>query len=428
MATGCAGNAPEPISNCTNINEKPDAIKMLDVIDIIKKKGCVQSRSNIVETCENVLTWSRERALAAIDAAKDQKVIIEVKAHGKILYRRNSDINVYFEDVPSQEPKSPDSSNEIQALWDDFRDFKKCMWDEMASFRISLQEADSGSNETRAAQAEKALINSLYERIHSLERQLGEKQIIISTLLDTKRQGEGLRPMNSTSPIKTSQAADNSIVVIDNDKGNNVTTKDKGNAGETQKEQKNRSQGTDKASQKQNNGEKIPAVQNQPSAPKQKLHITIVGDSMMNGINDKGLSRDHHVTVRKHPGATSEDIKDYIKPPARRKPDVMIIHCGTNDLTKKDADTVQCLRDAISTIREIAPNTKIALSNVVTRTDGKKKSDLLKEVESLNRKIKALSIEEKVLIIDNTNLDETCLGKKGLHLSKRGNAMLAKTL
>ena len=44
MATGCAGNTPEPNTNFTNINEKPDAIKMLDVIDTIKKKGCVQDQ------------------------------------------------------------------------------------------------------------------------------------------------------------------------------------------------------------------------------------------------------------------------------------------------------------------------------------------------------------------------------------------------
>ena len=36
--------------------------------------------------------------------------------------------------------------------------------------------------------------------------------------------------------------------------------------------------------------------------------------------------------MRPHPGATTADIYDYIKPELRHKPDVIIIHCGTNDI------------------------------------------------------------------------------------------------
>ena len=36
--------------------------------------------------------------------------------------------------------------------------------------------------------------------------------------------------------------------------------------------------------------------------------------------------------MRPHPGTTTADIYDYIKPELRHKPDVIIIHCGTNDI------------------------------------------------------------------------------------------------
>ena len=39
------------------------------------------------------------------------------------------------------------------------------------------------------------------------------------------------------------------------------------------------------------------------------------------------------MNVRPHPGATSEDLIDHIKPVARRKPDIVVLHIGTNDLT-----------------------------------------------------------------------------------------------
>ena len=36
--------------------------------------------------------------------------------------------------------------------------------------------------------------------------------------------------------------------------------------------------------------------------------------------------------MRPHPGATTIDICDYIKPELRQKPDVVIVDCGTNDI------------------------------------------------------------------------------------------------
>ena len=48
-------------------------------------------------------------------------------------------------------------------------------------------------------------------------------------------------------------------------------------------------------------------------------------------INSNGDSK-NNVKVITHPGSTTEDILDYIKPIARRKPGIFIIHTGTNDL------------------------------------------------------------------------------------------------
>ena len=36
--------------------------------------------------------------------------------------------------------------------------------------------------------------------------------------------------------------------------------------------------------------------------------------------------------MRPHPGATTIDIYNYIKPELRQTPDVVIVHCGTNDI------------------------------------------------------------------------------------------------
>ena len=72
--------------------------------------------------------------------------------------------------------------------------------------------------------------------------------------------------------------------------------------------------------------------------------VFIIGGSMIKNITGTGISRTNTVKMRPHPGATAVDICDYIKPELRHIPDVIIIHCGTNDiedeinLVKKDQE------------------------------------------------------------------------------------------
>ena len=40
------------------------------------------------------------------------------------------------------------------------------------------------------------------------------------------------------------------------------------------------------------------------------------------------------VNVMKHPGSTTDDMVDYVRPVTRKKSYVIIMHVGANDLTK----------------------------------------------------------------------------------------------
>ena len=58
----------------------------------------------------------------------------------------------------------------------------------------------------------------------------------------------------------------------------------------------------------------------------------IVGDSMVNGINEKRLSQKYgNVKVFHFSGARIEDLNHYIVPIIKNKPDYVILHVGTND-------------------------------------------------------------------------------------------------
>ena len=55
--------------------------------------------------------------------------------------------------------------------------------------------------------------------------------------------------------------------------------------------------------------------------------------------------------VRSHPEATTDDFIDYVRPSVRKKPNLIIIHTGTND-TQNNVNTLQKIRKVISTIKE----------------------------------------------------------------------------
>ena len=63
----------------------------------------------------------------------------------------------------------------------------------------------------------------------------------------------------------------------------------------------------------------------------------------------------HNVKVRNHPGATTEDIIDHIKPILRKKPDLLIVHSGTNDLNNEKVNTTECLENINRYIKKNLP-------------------------------------------------------------------------
>ena len=72
---------------------------------------------------------------------------------------------------------------------------------------------------------------------------------------------------------------------------------------------------------------------NSNNEKQEKKKIVVAGDSVLNGVNKKGLSKSHNVKVKNYPGATSENILDKIDDLLKVKPDCLLVHVGTNDLT-----------------------------------------------------------------------------------------------
>ena len=112
------------------------------------------------------------------------------------------------------------------------------------------------------------------------------------------------------------------------------------------------------------------------AANQNKRYILVVGDSMLNMIqeNYNVNTKTANVKVHAFSGVTIEDLHDCMLPIARKEPDNLIIHVGTNnirnDTPEKIVEKLMKLHDHVSSI---VSTSKIALSNIIRRHDFKEK-------------------------------------------------------
>ena len=150
--------------------------------------------------------------------------------------------------------------------------------------------------------------------------------------------------------------------------------------------------------------------------------ILITGNSIINNIDEKGISTkiaNVPVKVRPFSGATIDDMYNYIQPLLQKKPKTIILHIGTNDAPNKTSqDIVNSLLDMRSFIVKKLPECKVVLSTPVKRTDnGKAMYTLIKVNKVLH--------ELKIDMVDNDNVTDKHLSRKGLHLNMKGAGRLA---
>ena len=117
----------------------------------------------------------------------------------------------------------------------------------------------------------------------------------------------------------------------------------------------------------------------------------------------------------------TEHICDFIKPEARKKPDIIIVHAGTNDFTN-NIKSFENYKKITDTIKSKLTNCKYTNSNVVMRKD---KPDKEKKVKEFNSRLSKFFSKNKIDIIENENVDGSCLSFKELHLNKKVNSYLA---
>ena len=160
----------------------------------------------------------------------------------------------------------------------------------------------------------------------------------------------------------------------------------------------------------------------------------ILGHSMVKhvyGWDLKEKCRDNcNVYVKSFPGATAKDMYSYSQPSVERKPDIALLHIGTNDLVtrrgeemKSEVEIAQGIVDLANHIR--SQDIEVVVSGIIAR--GEKHLD--KKREKVNSIRKNLRTEKKLTFIDHPNVKANKhLKRSKLHLNSLGDNILTNNL
>ena len=115
-----------------------------------------------------------------------------------------------------------------------------------------------------------------------------------------------------------------------------------------------------------------------------------------------------NVKVRSHPGATNEDLVDYVKPIVCKKPKMLIIHTRTNDLPD-NMNTIMKLKKVVQSIHEIDVNQeiKVAFSCIINREDNK----FAEKIKDRNTKLESYCKSKGFVFVNNLKLDTSSLNR-----------------
>ena len=91
---------------------------------------------------------------------------------------------------------------------------------------------------------------------------------------------------------------------------------------------------------------------------------------------------------------------DIVKPIVRPKPDAIIIHAGTNDITIDQG-----------LIRGCSENTQVLLFGIINREDGNHND----KISEINTRMASYSEGQGLTFINKNNIDDTCLNRGRLH-------------
>ena len=155
-----------------------------------------------------------------------------------------------------------------------------------------------------------------------------------------------------------------------------------------------------------------------------KNTVLIVGDSMLNNIDERTLSKRYTTKVRCFRGSTVSDLHDYIKPLLRKKPDKIILVIGTNDIQNEAvADVLKGIKSLMDMILNELPSCHVGVSEIIKRA-GKSVATINGKINEFNSGLKFMNVD----ILRRQNILPDHINHGGLHLNQNGDRQLAMNI
>ena len=275
------------------------------------------------------------------------------------------------------------------------------------NYDIASLRADSNINNSINNSVEKEIlvINQLNAELNKLRNEIKSKDKIIE-MLNNKDRNATLRENSASNRVIHNNGKGDFRVTL-----NNSVEEIVDNFTEIERN---------------NDGEFIEVKRKVGTKKRNARTITILGDSIVKDIKPhkmKGkMANMEKLYVKSFPGATVEDMTDYARPTARREPDLIVLHTGSNDLrsAKKPEDIAsEIMKLAIDLKRE---NNEVMVSSITFRGDVKK---LNEKGEKVNKLLKEECELYSLFYIDHSNINEKHLNGSKLHLNYKGTLTLA---
>ena len=132
------------------------------------------------------------------------------------------------------------------------------------------------------------------------------------------------------------------------------------------------------------------------------------------------MNKDENIKVksRKYPCASSIDFLDHIKPGLRKAPEQIIIHAGTNDISR-NTSYLKNVKKIVKLVKENCKDTKLSFSSMICRTDIK---HIIDTINTTNSHLENYCKLQNVGFIDNGDIKRSDLNPKGIHLHERGSS------
>ena len=126
----------------------------------------------------------------------------------------------------------------------------------------------------------------------------------------------------------------------------------------------------------------------------------IAGDSILSGLKESKMSQKRLIKVRTFPGATFQDMKFFVVPHLKKKPDNIIIHVGTNNAPHSSSyETFHEIQSLRNFILKYLSSVRITISTPVLRIDKVNGNNM-------NKAFTELVKESKLDYISHENIKE----------------------